>query len=221
MFVCQLTQGRLGEERYSVFVLNRRGLDNFDIRLTDGENVELTDEYVILKADDSSEDSGGGGGGNNSGNNNANNARIYGLWIYSEPPPNSTAETRAINAQMIKECAVHAGESLKLARERLEAERQIGLHAAAAAAAAPDGAYSSVPMSRQISLKELFGQQRAQDDGWSVKAHSPGPVETQQNSPWPQQHPQTQAAPAAARQDVLGELFRRAGVAYQSEQRIS
>ncbi|KAL2013740.1 hypothetical protein VTN00DRAFT_1265 [Thermoascus crustaceus] len=221
MFVCQLTQGRLGEERYSVFVLNRRGLDNFDIRLTDGENVELTDEYVILKADDdSSGDSGGGGGGNNNGDNNANNARIYGLWIYSEPPPNSTAETRAINAQMIKECAVHAGESLKLARERLEAERQNGLHAAAAAAA-PDGAYSSVPMSRQISLKELFGQQRAQDDGWSVKAHSPGPVETQQNSPWPQQHPQTQAAPAAAGQDVLGELFRRAGVAYQSGQRIS
>lgn len=208
MFVCQLTQGRLGEERYSVFVLNRRGLDNFDVRLTDGENVELTDEYVILKAeddDDDDEDSGGGGG-----NGRKKNSRIYGLWIYSEPPPNSTAETRTINAQMIKECAVHAGQSLKLARERREAERQNGLHAAAA----PNEAYASVPMSRQISLKELFGQQRAQDDGWSVKAHSPGPDAAQQ--------PQTQAAPAdAGQQDVLGELFRKAGVAYLSGQRVS
>lgn len=45
LFVCQLSQGSLGEERYSVFVLNRRGLNNFDILLTDGDNVELTEEY--------------------------------------------------------------------------------------------------------------------------------------------------------------------------------
>jgi len=28
-------------------------------------------------------------------------------------------------------------------------------------------------MGKQISLQQLFGQQRAQDDGWSVKVHSP------------------------------------------------
>ncbi|KAF7585550.1 mRNA-decapping enzyme 1B [Aspergillus hancockii] len=213
LFVCQLSQGPLGEERYSVFVLNRRGLNNFDIPLTDGDNVEITEEYVILKVD---KDWGLGVESNNNANGkSASNVdlRIYGLWIYSEPPPNSTAETRSINAQVIRECAVHAGESLKLARERLEATRQNGLHAAAAAAAstaAPvDELQSSVAMGRQVSLRDLFGQQRAQDDGWSTRAHHLGPQEWHQpamGGPVPSPHPQ---------QDVLGDLFRRAGLAYQ------
>ncbi|KAL1967696.1 hypothetical protein VTN77DRAFT_2953 [Rasamsonia byssochlamydoides] len=213
MFVCQLTQGAWGEERYGVFVLNRRGLNNFDIRLTDGENVEITDEFVILKTDE--EDNAVGGG-------EAPSSQIYGLWIYSEPPPNSTAETRKLNAQVIKECAVHAGESLKLARERAEAERQNGHH---------QELYSSVPMGRQMSLKELFGQQRAQDDEWSVKVHSHGLAEPEQQQPpfWGQQAqaqtqvpgpgPATGPTPAMHTQpggDVLGDLFRRAGLAYQS-----
>lgn len=227
MFVCQLSQGSLGEERYSLFVLNRRGLDNFDIPLTDGENVELTEEYVILKSDSNPElDTGGivnttiSNSGANNGPNNGGGAagkpgkrdvRIYGLWIYSEPPPNSTAETRAINASIIRECAVHAGHSLKHAREQQEAARQNGLHLAAAAAATTtvpvDEVQSTVPMGRQISLKDLFGQQRAQDDEWSVKAHTLAPGEMQQfpNAPYTPQ----------PRQDVLGDLFRRAGLAYQ------
>ena len=221
MFVCQLVQGPLGEERYSIFVLNRRGLDNFDIPLTDGENVELTEEYVILKTDSNPElDTGGIINTTITPNTNGNNGttrsvkgkngdvRIYGLWIYSEPPPNSTAETRTINAQVIHECAVHAGQSLKLARERQEAARQNGLHLAAAAtastAAPVDEVQSSVPMGRQISLKDLFGQQRAQDDGWSVRAHSLAPM-----APPPPMQPS---------QDVLGDLFRRAGLAYQGGQ---
>lgn len=222
MFVCQLSQGSLGEERYSIFVLNRRGLDNFDIPLTDGENVELTEEYVILKTDSNPElDTGGIVNTTVSANNGSTlssadraksgDVRIYGLWIYSEPPPNSTAETRAINAQVIRECAVHAGQSLKHARERQEAARQNGLHVAAAAAAATaapvDEIQASVPMGRQISLKDLFGQQRAQDDEWSVKAHSLAPGEMQ----YPPMPPPPVAQPG---QDVLGDLFRRAGLAY-------
>ncbi|KAJ9192252.1 hypothetical protein DTO166G4_6294 [Paecilomyces variotii] len=204
MFVCQLTQGDIGEERYSVFVLNRRGLNNFDVDLTDGENVEITDEYVILKTDETDENGGGG-----------NESRIYGLWIYSEPPPNSTAETRTLNAQVIKECAVHAGQSLKLAHERLEIERQNDIHAVAE----QEGVYSSVPMDRQVSLKDLFGQQRAQDDGWTVRMHSPGHAEPPQGQFWPQQmQVPMQPAPTG---DVLGDLFRRAGVAYQTGQRTS
>ncbi|KAK1144589.1 hypothetical protein N8T08_005462 [Aspergillus melleus] len=239
LFVCQLTQGSLGEERYSAFVLNRRGLNNFNLQLTDGENVELTEEYVILKADYNADTEVTSNahvpGANPPGTSNANgpgkspdgtDLRIYGLWIYSEPPPNSTAETRSINAQMIRECAVHAGHSLKLARERLEATRQNGLHVAAATAAATtagaplDEEPSSVPMGRQISLKDLFGQQRAQDDGWSVRAHSIGPEEWQQQQQ--QQHLGMGGAPAPPMQappqpDVLGDLFRRAGFAYQNQ----
>ena len=195
MFVYQLVQGPLGEERYGVFVLNRRGLNNFDIRLTDGENVELTEEYVILKID-----------GNDVEDNDelrqSGSSQIYGLWIYSEPPPNSTSETRSINARVIKECAVHAGQSVRLARERRQAADHQNGH--------PQPPFSSVPMGRQISLKELFGRQRAQDDEWSVKVHSPGPLEPERQIPPPQ----------PAEQDVLGNLFRRAGLAYQTGQKI-
>ncbi|KAJ5833543.1 Dcp1-like decapping [Penicillium riverlandense] len=227
LFVCQLSQGNLGEERYSVFVLNRRGLNNFDLPLTDGENVEITEEYVILKADEGQEGEQGengiadplnpqGGRSNNHNGTGSADVRIYGLWIYSEPPPNSTAETRTINAQLIHECATHAGQSLKLARERLEAMRQNGMHVAAAAAPPLDEVQASVAMGRQISLKDLFGQQRAQDDGWSVRAHNIGPGEQhpgyhgmmQPPPPPPPSQPQRQP-------DVLGALFQRAGLAYQ------
>ncbi|OJJ95279.1 hypothetical protein ASPACDRAFT_36633 [Aspergillus aculeatus ATCC 16872] len=231
LFVCQRSQGELGEERYSVFVLNRRGLNNFDLPLTDGDNVEITEEYIILKSDLAPEVPSGNGG-------NGGDIRIYGLWIYSEPPPNSTAETRNINAQMIRECAVHAGESLKLARERVEATRQNGMHVAAATAAvaATTGApleevSTSVAMGRQVSLKDLFGQQRAQDDGWSVRAHQIAPADWQHAPPPPSQPgpgpgpgsgPGPAQAPAGAvpalQQDVLGDLFRRAGLAYQGGQ---
>ncbi|KAE8381372.1 hypothetical protein BDV26DRAFT_84125 [Aspergillus bertholletiae] len=208
LFVCQLSQGSLGEERYNVFVLNRRGLHNFDVPLTEGDNVEITEEYVILKVDN---DSGLGVDNNNGMNEKGADLRIYGLWIYSEPPPNSTAETRSINAQVIRECAIHAGQSLKLARERLEATRQNGLHAAAAAAASTidpvDEVQSSVAMGRQVSLRDLFGQQRAQDDGWSTTAHQVGP------QGWHQ--PVMSGSPPQPQPDVLGDLFRRAGLAYQ------
>lgn len=266
LFTCQLTQGTLGEERYTAFVLNRRGLNNFDLQLTDGDNVELTDEYVILKADEAA---AGETTATNSAADPASRAngaatpglRIYGIWIYSEPPPNSTAQARTINAEKIRECATHAGQSLKMARERLEAIRQNGLHAAAAAAetnVAPlQEIQASVPMGRQISLKDLFGQQRAQDDGWSVRAHHLGPGDQQHQGqaqqeqyqqppqqqyqqppqyqyqqPPPQQYPmqhfqqppgypmmppphQQPPPPPQPHSDVLGDLFRRAGFAYQ------
>lgn len=251
LFVCQQTKGPLGEERYTAFVLNRRGLNNFDLPLTDSDNVELTEEYVILKADEGSEGEPGENGiadpvnpqhGRQNGASSPADVRIYGLWIYSEPPPNSTAETRTINAKLIRECAAHAGNSLKDARERLEAMRQNGLHVAAAAAetqAPPlEEIQASVPMGRQISLKDLFGQQRAQDDGWSVRAHHMGQADMQQPQPgmvppqhYQQQHYQLQQylqqqqqqqqlppqppLPPQPQGDVLGDLFRRAGLAYQ------
>lgn len=235
LFVCSLSQGGLGEERYSAFVLNRRGLNNFDIPLTDGENVELTEEYVILKSDMEKglENDQNGSNNNPAGNNKSpSDVRIYGIWIYSEPPPNSTAQTRAINAQTIRECAVHAGNSLRLARERLEAFRQNGLHMAAQAAtttAVPlEEVQASVPMGRQVSLKDLFGQQRAQDDGWTTRAHHLNPnIGDWQHPPppalppmeigmgmSPAAQPQPQAQP---QQDVLEDLFRRAGLAYQGQ----
>ncbi|CRG87200.1 hypothetical protein PISL3812_04217 [Talaromyces islandicus] len=185
MFVCQLVPAPYGQERYSVFVLNRRGLNNFDLHLTDENNVEITDEFVILKSDAKK------AGGIQEDNTGAE--KIYGLWIYSEPPPNSTAETRKINAQVIKECAIHAGQSLLLAREKMAADQSNG--------------YQQQQQQQQPTpnaLKELFGQQTV----------PPPPEQTV----WPQQAApmQPQVQPPAGGGDVLGDLFRRAGLVQQN-----
>ncbi|KAL2861115.1 Dcp1 family protein [Aspergillus lucknowensis] len=214
LFVCQLVPGSLGEERYSVFVLNRRGLNNFDLPLTDGENVEITEEFIILKSDSDAVSNNSTSTSQPVTNNARGNSdiRIYGLWVFSEPPPSSTAETRNINAQVIRECAFLAGQSLKLARERLENTRQNGMHAAATAASATadplDEVQSSVPMGRQISLRDLFGQERAQDDAWSVRAHSQASVPQAPSTGQNLQQP-----------DVLGDLFRRSGLAFPGGQK--
>ena len=73
------------------------------------------------------------------------NDQIHGFWVYSEPEPSSTSRHREKFAQTIKQCA-----------RKMEQ-------------ATTDGA----PMSRQLSLKQIFGQQRQQDDSWSVRSHSP------------------------------------------------
>jgi hypothetical protein len=186
MFVCQLVPAAYGQERYSVFVLNRRGLNNFDLHLTDENNVEITDEFVILKSDAKT------AGGFQEEDSNAGAAKIYGLWIYSEPPPNSTAETRKINAQVIKECAIHAGQSLLLAREKMAADQHNGYQQQQQQQPTPN------------ALKELFGQQNV-----------PPPSE---QTAWPQQAApmQPHAQPPGGSGDVLGDLFRRAGLVQQN-----
>ncbi|KAM5442759.1 hypothetical protein MferCBS31731_002144 [Microsporum ferrugineum] len=228
LFVCQLTQGELGEERYSVFLLNRRGMNNFDVKLSTGDDIEITEEYVILKVDEHNR----GPETQEKGaivTSPGQKAMIYGIWIFSEPPPSSTADARSINAQVIKECAVHAGESRKLAEERLAAERnrtatQQNMYTGDTGNG--EHAQGGIPMGRQISLKELFGQQRAQDDEWSVKVHSPVPGnEGPPTMPFPPsshqpplpQHPGSwgpaQPYPSTGN-DVLGELFRSASMNY-------
>lgn len=226
LFVCQLEPGpRWGEERYNVFVLNRRGLNNFDLRLTSGDNVELTEEFVILKTDDDNDDSGQEQPARNGSTTTTTTTtpRIHGLWIYSEPPPNSTAETRRINARVIHESAVKAGESLRQAKESAAA-------AAAAAAARPSSLpplqlvqhqppqqqphqapASAAGTGQRISLQDLFGHQRAQDDGWSVHTHGTIPP----HSPWGSglQTPGLVPAQPSGGGDVIKDLFRRAGLA--------
>ncbi|KAI9837449.1 MAG: hypothetical protein M1819_007097 [Sarea resinae] len=202
LFVCQLTASDVGAERFGVMVLNRRGLNNFYTELLEGEDVEITEEYVILRVSSDDAESG---------------QQVYGLWIFSEPPPSSTANTRAINAQIIQDCAVQAETSRRLAiqKQNTAVEQESRVEEPQLA--------ESVPMGRQLSLRELFGQQREQDDGWSVKVHSP-PKSSAQFMPSadtnfflsskPAKLQQSQSVPEPGR-DILGDLFRKAGESYQ------
>ena len=149
LFVCQLSSTEAGADRFAVIVLNRRGLSNFQLDLLNEEDVQLTEEYVILRVYD----------------DEAGIQNIYGLWIFSEPPPSSTANARAMTARIIHECAVQAEAS----RKNTEDQHDGSTNGHEAQQETPQ----SEAMGRQVSLRDLFGQQREQDDGWSIKHHSP------------------------------------------------
>jgi len=92
LFVCSLTSpmSEKWQERYAVTILNRRGLENFWLELTRGEEVEVTAEYVILQGGEGEE------------------GKVYGLWIFEEGA-GSTKGIREVTARLIKECAEAAG----------------------------------------------------------------------------------------------------------------
>jgi Dcp1-like decapping family len=197
LFICQLEPGQLGEERFTAVVLNRRGLENFAAELKEDASggVELTNDYIIVTS-------------NVSGQPTAS-----GIWVFSEGPGSSTAVTRDLVAQFVKERAVQAGQSRQAAEEALQKRNSTGhppYHL--------DNGFGA-PMGRQISLQEMFGQQRRDDDEWSVKMHSPDggqdPNLPMRASRQAQQGPQPvfqQQRPQAPSQDHLRDLFARAGL---------
>ena len=83
-------------------VLNRRGLDNFMLHLRSAEEVDVTDEYIILQ----------GNGADNLGNGDADEQKVYGLWIFEEEE-GSTKGVREACGGYIVECAKKAGKGLE------------------------------------------------------------------------------------------------------------
>lgn len=87
LFVCQLSGDPF--PRYRVIILNRKGPDNFHLDLVSTENIEVTEEYVIvqiLEEDDT--------------------PLIYGIWIFSDG--DSVPDTRMIISKTIMDCATRA-----------------------------------------------------------------------------------------------------------------
>ncbi|KIW09401.1 uncharacterized protein PV09_00295 [Verruconis gallopava] len=161
LFINELVPNEMGAKRFNVVILNRRGFENYEQELRSSDDVELTSEYVILK-----------------GQSRDGEDVVYGLWIFAEPGA-STAGAREENAQEISRCAVEAEESRRLAMERL-AETQLSKenqrvggsngYAAEQESEMEEGS-TSIPMGRQLSLRELFGKQREQDAGFTVHHH--------------------------------------------------
>ncbi|KAF2484503.1 hypothetical protein BDY17DRAFT_295781 [Neohortaea acidophila] len=148
LFVCQLAAPGTTHPRYNVILLNRKSLDNFVTELVSGENVEITEQYIILQvlADDGT-------------------PNIYGLWIFSDDDAPGTKE---FVANAIQECAVRA--------EYAEAGEEEGEDGGSPATAVPsynlDGAVASStlhdmpsdqtqPAGQQIDLLSLFAKPAA------------------------------------------------------------
>ncbi|KAI9884626.1 MAG: hypothetical protein M1823_003582 [Watsoniomyces obsoletus] len=137
MFVCQLTSEKPDVERYGVFVLNKRGLNNFFAELFHGQDVEVSQENVNVRV-----------------TNSEGEETVYGIWIFSEPPPSSTANTRAINAQIIQDCAINAETSRELAAEKERVSTQ--------KPTADITVVETTTTTRRISVHELFGPKVSQ-----------------------------------------------------------
>jgi Dcp1-like decapping family len=164
-------------QKFSVIILNRRGLDNFAADLHSPEYIEQTEEFIILSGEDENDEG-------------------YGLWIFAEPPPSSTAHMRQATAQIMTECARIAAESMqairiaKPARQKTEDETpRIGPEETPIDQVTPE----SVDMGRQLSLRELFGQQRDMDAGFTVHDHHTHG--TSQGQTPPAQQPSKPVAP--------------------------
>ncbi|KAH3906663.1 hypothetical protein HBI56_229600 [Parastagonospora nodorum] len=169
LFLCQLTPASNGAERYCVVILNRKGLDNFYLELTSSDDMEISEPYIIVQGDE-----------------------VYGLWIFADPPPATTANSLAETAEKIMEIADRA----KASRDAKDREGKNGVKQAVEQTEAA----SSAPMGRQLSLRQLFGQPREQDAGFSVNSYSSGPppnMYAQQSAYMPPPNP------APAQQDVL------------------
>jgi hypothetical protein len=183
LFICQLTPSSMGAERYCAVILNRRGLDNFYLELTSSDDMEITDPYVILQGD-----------------------QVYGLWIFADPPPASTADCRVETAAKMMEIADRA----KASRDAKDKAGKNGVKEAAEQVEAA----SSAPMGRQLSLRELFGQQREQDAGFGVHNHHNNNNHNHNSHPPPtmyqNQHTYIAPQPAPSQHDVLGQLFMKA-----------
>lgn len=164
LFVCALTSDDPEIERFSLVILNRRGLENFAAEIKSTNDVEITDELMINI---------------NGGDEDAN---IYGLWIHAEPDT-STAQTRELNAEKIMELAARAEASRKNALERIPEERvrertqdedqeeQEEENGYTTQNVEVEEEHPSAPMGRQLSLSQLFDRQRTQENGFSLHNH--------------------------------------------------
>ncbi|KAF2755906.1 PH domain-like protein [Pseudovirgaria hyperparasitica] len=157
IFVCELTPNELGVVRYSVIVLNRRGLENFEVEVKTAESVQWEEPYIMLQ-DESMDENG--------------EMVVHGLYVFHEDET-STEGLHLQMAKAIQECAERADKSRAQAEVLSAAEmaKQKNGYGKEENNQLDEDEPDSVAMGRQLSLRELFGKQREIDSGWSVKAH--------------------------------------------------
>ncbi len=181
LFICELVPSPIGAERFAVFMLNRLGLENFTMEITSPDDIDFG-EFIMMQSD-----------------------QIYGLWIFSDPPPSSTANKPAEVKAKLEEVAARA----KASREARERE----LGAENGAAMDSEQVETSVSMGRQVSMRGVFGQQREQEATWADYNHP-----NMRSQAQPAAHPgfAPTPSPQPAQPDILSQLFMKAKQNYNS-----
>lgn len=103
LFICKLTPGEFGEERFHAIVLNRGGLDNFEaeLRQSDPEGVEIVQDLVIISRIESGE------------------RKANGIYIFAGGSGTSTEHSRAANGELMRDLALAAQRSRVAAEQHL------------------------------------------------------------------------------------------------------
>ena len=100
LFICQLSPGHYGEDRYTAFVINKRSLENFESELLEGGglSVEVSETLFIIR------DQGGDA------------EKIRGIYLHNGEPGTSTERSMELNFDLMKQLATQAGLSRKAAK---------------------------------------------------------------------------------------------------------
>ena len=159
LFVCQLSGA---QPRYNVVILNRKSMDNFVTELFKSEDVDLAEEYVILRT---------------FGDDDA--LHIYGIWIFEDAAEGVNAREKVASA--IQECAAKAEQGRDLDAESdgvgvPEAYNLDGAMDAPSEVAAP---VRHSEAGQQIDVMSLFGKPLAPT----------APTQTLQSETIPQRQP--------------------------------
>ncbi|KAK5680967.1 hypothetical protein LTS10_006727 [Elasticomyces elasticus] len=88
LFICHLE----GMGKYNAMILNRKSLENFEAELKSADDVEISEEYVILQSTMGDEGT----------------PVIYGIWIFEDGDAEGVTSTREVVAQTILSCAMQA-----------------------------------------------------------------------------------------------------------------
>ncbi|KAK5166291.1 uncharacterized protein LTR77_008552 [Saxophila tyrrhenica] len=156
LFVCQLSASP--NPRYNVVILNRKSLDNFITELVSEDDIEITEQYVILQV---------------LGENDV--PTIYGLWIFSDEGE-GVHSTREIVAHSIQECAMRAAHANLAAAE--ESQEDYEASAPYGFDGTSDGhAENNAPQPKEsgqsIDLLSLFGTSTSQPPATNGNVTSP------------------------------------------------
>jgi hypothetical protein len=196
LFVCQLAGSP--NPRYNVVILNRKSLDNFITELVSDDDIEITEQYVILQV------MGEGGV-----------PTIYGLWIFSGEGE-GVHSTREIVANSIQECAMRAAHA-NLAANGEDEEEYVPAPASYDVDDTPEQQPQEddfIPQPNRsgqpIDLLSLFGKS-APPQGQTEQSHFMPPLDTDffRSSNNPAANLQAQSR-APSQQNALLSLFKSA-----------
>ncbi|GAB1733497.1 hypothetical protein NU195Hw_g635t1 [Hortaea werneckii] len=111
LFITQLS----GRGRYTAIILNRKSLDNFVTELVSADDVEVTEQYVILQT--TAEDG---------------RVEIYGLWIFDDSSSEGGTglmegqSSREVVAQTIVSCAMQSQIARETGEEYADGDGYVG-----------------------------------------------------------------------------------------------